>query len=192
MNLGLIPSSPTWVAAAIADLPTLLCDHAHCEKKAAHTALRFIFRYPDAERLVTQLSRLAREELVHFERVLHEMRKRDMRFFSLASSSYAAELFIAAKRPGVSPLVDELLVCALIEARSHVRFERLIEAVDDAELRDFYSDLAEAERRHGNLYIELAQEHAKGALSDQLAELIRKEATIIARPRQPLRMHAGG
>ncbi len=208
MNVSVEPSSQSWVDAAVGDLPTLLCDHAHCEKKAAHTALRFIFRYPENGRLVAQLSRLAREELLHFERVLSEMNRLHLPFRSLASANYAAELFTASRRPRQAPLVlrqaqhervlmrsrlvDELLVCALIEARSHERFERLIGAIDDPALRDFYVDLAEAEARHGELYIGLAEEHAPASIVDRLEELKKIEGTIVARPSQPLRMHAGG
>src|SRR5581483_762802 len=159
----------------------------HCEKKAASTAIRFLFRYPDWPELVGAMSRLAREELVHFERVLKELEARGVAFRALQSANYAQALF-AACRP--QSKVDEMLACALIEARSHERFERLAAVVPDERLRAFYAELGEAEARHGDLYVELARE--QGPVDARLAELIAVEAAIVARPDQPLRMHAGG
>ena len=187
--IAVAPSSESWVASALADLPTLLCDHAHCEKKAAATAVRFLFKYPDWPRLCTQMSRLAREELVHFDRVLAELRARGLPFRALPSSGYAAALFRHARG-----LADELLACALIEARSHERFERLQAAMpaEESRLARFYAELAEAEARHGELYVELAVEAAGGDVSARLAALSAAEGEIVGRPGQPLRMHSGG
>ena len=185
--IAVAPSSDSWVRAACADLPTLLIDHAHCEKKAANTAVRFLFQYPEWPRLCTAMSRLAREELVHFDRVLKELEHRSVPFRALQSGNYASELFQICQSK-----VDQLLACALIEARSHERFERLAAAVPDARLRDFYVELGEAEARHGDIYVELAEEAARKPVTDRLTELTAKEAEIIARPNLPLRMHSGG
>jgi tRNA 2-(methylsulfanyl)-N6-isopentenyladenosine37 hydroxylase len=181
------PTSDAWLAAACADLPTLLVDHAHCEKKAAHTAVRFLFKYPEWPNLVAAMSKLAREELIHFDQVLRELKLRGVPFRALPSAHYAAELFAAAKKLGD---LGELLACALIEARSHERFVRLAEAVPDERLRDFYRELAAAEERHGSIYLDLAAER-HGSIAAALAGLSAREADIIARPGQPLRMHAG-
>jgi tRNA-(ms[2]io[6]A)-hydroxylase len=181
------PSSRAWVEAACADLDTLLVDHAHCERKAAATALRLLSKLP---RQSTALSRLAREELVHFERVVGELGARGRAFAPLPSAGYARALFAAA-RPG--SLVDELLVCALIEARSHERFVHLGDAVGAPRLVALYRELGDAEARHGALYVELADEAARGEdVGARLAALAAREAEIVARPGQPLRMHAGG
>jgi tRNA-(ms[2]io[6]A)-hydroxylase len=198
------PSSDEWVRAACADLGTLLVDHAHCEKRAASTAVRYLFKYPDWPALVLAMSRLAREELVHFERVLKELEARGVPFRGLPSGNYAAALFAVAQRKdrpddARARTVDELLCCALIEARSHERFVRLGAALspEDARLAKFYGELAEAEARHGEIYVELAVEAAGGdavaaAVQARLDELTAAEAEIIARPGQPTRMHAGG
>jgi tRNA-(ms[2]io[6]A)-hydroxylase len=182
------PSSEGWVRAACADIPTLLIDHAHCEKKAASTAVRFLFKYAEWPRLVSAMSKLAREELMHFELVIAELRARGLQLRALQSSGYAAALFECVQ---AGSTVDELLVCALIEERSHERFERLAEAIPDARLCALYAELSEAEARHGNLYLELAEEAAGGSVHARLAELTAREAEIIARPGQPLRMHSG-
>ncbi|HEX6837995.1 MAG TPA: tRNA isopentenyl-2-thiomethyl-A-37 hydroxylase MiaE [Polyangia bacterium] len=189
------PSSPEWVRAAAADLGTLLVDHAHCEKRAASTAVRYLFKYPDWPALVGAMSRLAREELVHFERVLKELEARGVPFRGLPSANYAAELFARVRSDDArARKADELLCCALIEARSHERFVRLGEALPPSEARlvKFYGELAEAEARHGEIYVELATEAAGAPIADRLEQLAAAEADIIARPGQPIRMHAGG
>lgn len=173
---------------ALAALPQVLLDHAHCERKAAQTALKLMARYSDRPRLQAQLSRLAREELVHFERVLRELEARGSSFGPQSSGGYAAALFTEVREPG-----DELLCSALIEARSHERFVRLAAAVEDAPLRSLYEDLLEAEERHGNLYVELWQDIVrKDDLAARLAVLCAREDEIVHRPRQPMRMHSGG
>jgi len=192
------PSSDAWVQAACADLGTLLVDHAHCEKRAASTAVRYLFKYPDWPALVGAMSRLAREELVHFERVLKELEARGVPFRGLASANYAAELFAHVRSDDArARKVDELLCCALIEARSHERFVRLGAALPPAEARlaKFYGELADAEARHGEIYVELATEAAGGdgaGVTARLDALAAAEAEIVARPGQPIRMHAGG
>jgi len=186
------PSTESWVAAACADLPTLLLDHAHCEKKAASTAVRFLFKYPDWPSLVTHMSRLAREELVHFDQVRRELSRRGHGFRALHASNYAAALFALIRKGTVEAKVDEMLVCALIEARSHERFVRLTAAltVEDPTLAAFYDSLGEAEARHGEMYLDLARE--VGDIDQRLGELVLAEAEIVARPDQPIRMHSGG
>jgi tRNA-(ms[2]io[6]A)-hydroxylase len=205
--IALVPTSPSWIEAAVTDLngpsSRLLLDHAHCEKKAAAMALRHIERHALWPRLARRLCRLAREELVHFERVLGELRARKLRFRPLLGPAYGAALFAAVRPTNVKHraaptssqgdrTVDEMLICALIEARSHERFVRLAEAVG-GDLAKLYADLRDAEARHGELYLTLASEAAGGEdLSERLAELTALEAEIIARPGMALRMHAGG
>jgi tRNA-(ms[2]io[6]A)-hydroxylase len=197
-QIPLHPSPPGWIPAALERLDQVLLDHAHCEKKAAATALRIMTRHTDWPGLAGRMSRLAREELVHFERVLEELRRRGVRFVNQPSARYAAALFEAA-RPG--SVVDEMICCALIEARSHERFVLLEQAVGDERLAKLYGDLLEAEARHGDMYLELATEaaatdaaadDAAAVVAARLAELAAHEAQVIARAGQPVRMHAGG
>jgi tRNA 2-(methylsulfanyl)-N6-isopentenyladenosine37 hydroxylase len=204
----LSPTSPGWIAAAVADLaaptPRLLIDHAHCEKKAAAMAMSHVDRHATWPGLARRMSRLAREELTHFERVLDELRARGGRFRGQPASGYGAALMAAVRRPTAPPspdaprswlgdrTVDEMLVCALIEARSHERFSRLAEALAGTRIGSLYADLREAESRHGELYLELAVEAAGGTdVTPRLRELIDHEARVIERRGQPLRMHSG-
>ncbi len=188
--IEVVPTRATWLAAALADLPTVLIDHAHCERKAANTALRFLSKFPDAE--PQRLSRLAREELVHYEQVLRELQHRQIVFGHLPSASYAQALFAAARPSGIERRLDEYLCCALIEARSHERFVRLAAAVDDERLRQLYTSLLEAEARHGELYLELATSLDAAEVGRRLPTLLLHEEAVVHRPGLPLRMHAGG
>lgn len=188
--IAVLPTRPGWLAAALADLPTLLVDHAHCERKAANTALRFMSKFPDADSV--RLSKLAREELVHYEQVVRELQHRGLPFSHLPSASYAQQLFAAARPSGPERRVDEYLCCALIEARSHERFVLLADAVPDERLRDLYRQLLDAEARHGDLYLELAMAVDETDAATRLPTLVRHEDEVVHRPGLPLRMHAGG
>src|SRR5947207_3219211 len=124
--LGLAaPTDPAWAERAIAGLPTVLLDHAHCEKKAASTAVGLIFRYPDKTALIAPLSRLAREELGHFEEVLALLARRGIAYGRLEPSPYAGSLMAIVRDREPLRLLDTLLCCALIEARSCERMQIL-------------------------------------------------------------------
>ena len=193
MSIPLAPTAPSWVAAVMEDLetpaPRILIDHAHCEKKAASTAVGFLFRYPERTAMAQVMSRLAREELVHFEQVLAEVRRRGIIFRNQPGSGYAAALFTAARGP-----VDTMICCALIEARSHERLALLAGAWPDPGLRALYADLCTAEERHGELYLQIAVELAgdPAPVEARVAELAAHEATVILRPGLPVRVHSGG
>src|SRR5438046_481920 len=107
-----------WTVRAMAHLDLILLDHAHCEKKAAATALGLIFRYPEHPALMAPLSRLAREELAHFEEMLRHLSARGLTYQRLPPSPYAAELCRVIRTSEPRKLIDTLLCCALIEARS--------------------------------------------------------------------------
>ena len=185
-------TSPSWVAAASQQTEVILIDHANCEKKAASTAVGFLFRYPERAHLLSALSRVAREELVHFERVLAELGRRGIAFRRLTASAYGAQLYRSVRSWQPAKLVDELLISALIEARSCERFGLLAEAVDDAALQQLYRELGPAEERHTELYVELACEVVpEREVGARLRTLAEREAEIIAAPGAPVRLHAG-
>ncbi len=181
-----------WVERALAGLDELLVDHAHCEKKAAGTALNLIFRYPRHAQLLEPLSRLAREELVHFEQVLALLRGRGVAFASQKPASYAGRLRAATRAHDPERLVDLLLCSALIEARSCERFALLASAVAEPALRDFYAGLHAAEARHHRVYVELAESlAAPDAVCARYRELAAHEAAILEQTPLCSRMHAG-
>jgi tRNA-(ms[2]io[6]A)-hydroxylase len=181
----------TWVERAVADLDEVLLDHAHCEKKAASTAVSLLFRYPGETRLLAPLAALAREELEHFERVLAVLARREVPFRRQVPSPYAGQLLAAARRQEPGRAVDTLLCLALIEARSCERMKLLAEALPGGELRDLYAGLLASEARHYRTYVDLAREVAsEEEVRERQAALAAHEARVLAdQPRLP-RMHA--
>jgi tRNA-(ms[2]io[6]A)-hydroxylase len=183
-------TDPIWTERALARLDDVLVDHAHCEKKAASTALSLLFRYPEQAPLQEPLSRLAREELVHFEQVLALLRERGVRFRHQRPSPYAGRLVAAARSHEPARLLDLLLCAALIEARSCERFRLLADAVPDPTLADFYRGLLASEARHHGVYVELARSVAgEETVRDRLAELAEHEAAVLREMPALARMH---
>ena len=184
-------TSERWVQAVSADLPTLVLDHAHCEKKAASTSLNLIFRYQDKAWLMAPLSAVAREELEHFELVLEVLQRRGWPFTPLEPSSYAGALYRHVRKPEPNRLLDTLLACALIEARSCERMKVLSESLDDAELRALYAGLLESEARHHALYVDLAL-HAfeRDAVFTRLEDLARREVEALEATPDEVRVHS--
>ncbi|MEQ9464292.1 MAG: tRNA-(ms[2]io[6]A)-hydroxylase [Haliea sp.] len=180
-----------WVEWALDHPGLLLVDHANCEKKAASTALNLMYRYVDQPRLLQKLSRLAREELRHFEQVFALMQKRGVAYPQLSASRYAGELRRQVRGSEPGRLVDTLLVGALIEARSCERFAALIPVLD-AELADFYSSLLKSEARHFEDYLGLAAGLATAAeIAGRLAVLRACEAALIESEDSEFRFHSG-
>jgi len=184
------PTPPEWFAEAPRHLETLLVDHAHCEKKAASTALSMLYRYVDRPELLTRLSRLAREELRHFEQVHALMRVRGIGYRHLTSSRYAGGLMAEVRAEEPDRLVDTLLVGALVEARSCERFAGLVEVVP-ADVATLYGDLLAAEARHFTHYLALARRYAEGPLEPRLDALRELEAALVCAPDAEFRFHSG-
>lgn len=181
---------PDWLAQALGALPTILIDHAHCEKKAASTAMSLLFKYPKNQAMLVPLSELAREELEHFEQVLALLRQRGIAFDHLEPSPYAAGLHKAVRK-NEKRLLDTLLCCALIEARSCERMKLLAEGLQDAELAQFYTGLLASEARHHVMYTDLARNYfPDDEVADRLRELARHEAQVLSTPGPEPRLHS--
>ncbi|WP_372747474.1 tRNA-(ms[2]io[6]A)-hydroxylase [Litorivivens sp.] len=185
-----------WLETAVENLSILLIDHANCEKKAASTALNLMYRYVDKPDLLHRMSKLAREELRHFEQVLAIMQQRNIDYVQLSSARYAGGLreYMRTSEPG--KLIDVLIVGAFIEARSCERFARLAPRLDD-ELADFYRSLLRSESRHFLDYLKLAKQYARDAgvsatdVDDRVAFFAAKEAELIQAPDAEFRFHSG-
>lgn len=189
--LRLVSSTPaSWVTRIEANLSDFLLDHAHCEKKAASTALSLIFRYPEHTALIRPLTEVAREELEHFERLLDLIEGRGEQFKRLSPSPYAGRLLSKNRAGEIEKLVDTLLCCALIEARSCERMTLLSEHLSSPELRAFYRELSESEARHFSLYVGLARSvAASDDVSERLDELSKWESEVILSAPAVPRMH---
>ncbi len=185
----LAPTPDAWVEAACARWRELLNDHAQCEKKAASTALALMFTYPEDRRLGTTLSRLAREELRHFEQVQKLMGALEVPFERQRPGRYASGLRSKLRTADPGRKLDLLLTAALIEARSCERF-RLLAPRLPAPLGGFYAQLAQSEARHFGQYLELAQEAAP-QWRRRLEDLAAHEARLATAPDGQLRFHSG-
>jgi len=187
------PTPPEWVAEACGRLPELLLDHANCELKAASTALGFIYRYPDRGRLVHQMSRLAREELRHFEQVRSILSDMSVPFEHVSASRYAGTLRRAVREKEPQRLLDMLLVGALIEARSCERFCALVPHLPE-DIGRFYAGLLASEARHFEHYLNFAREECEldgDTFDTRLAELKTIEAELISSPDAEFHFHSG-
>lgn len=185
-------SSPDWAPRVIAAMDELLLDHAHCERKAAGTAVNLMYRYPDHAALVVPLSELAREELEHFELVVALIRERGGEFKGMRASPYAGQLMSAIRRREPDQMLDTLLCSALIEARSCERMKLLAEdeRLEDDKLRKLYAGLLASEARHHSLYLELCMTYyPEERVRARLAELAAHEAQVIAAAPPWVRMH---
>jgi tRNA-(ms[2]io[6]A)-hydroxylase len=182
-----------WVVEASRRLPELLLDHANCELKAASTALGFLYRYPDRPALAQRMSRLAREELRHFEQVRSIMQDMGIAFDRLSASRYAGELREVVRGQEPYKLLDLLLVGALIEARSCERFARLAPQLPP-KLGKFYAGLLASEARHFEHYIHFARSECgvdDAEIDVRLEELKSIEAALIVTPDPQFRFHSG-
>lgn len=182
-----------WLREASGRLPELLRDHANCELKAASTALGFLYRYPDRTRLAQQMSRLAREELRHFEQVRSIMEDMDIPFERQTASRYAGKLREQVRRDEPDKLLDMLLIGALIEARSCERFAALAPHLPE-KLGKFYTGLLASESRHFKQYIALAKSECEAdeqQIEKRLDELKTIEAALISEPDSQFRFHSG-
>ena len=180
-----------WVEAAVADLPTLLVDHANCEKKAASTAMALIFAYPEDRSLAVALSRLAREELKHFEQVERLMKKLELPYQRMKPGRYASELRKLVRTHEPKRKLDLMIVHALIEARSCERF-RLLAKHLPVEVRELYAQLERSEARHFEMYLTFAErEFDAEEVSQRLEIIAAREAELATSPDTELRFHSG-
>src|SRR5262245_31994089 len=185
------PTHERWLAQVDAHLDEVLIDHAHCEKKAAGTALNLIFHYVEDRQLCREMTAIVGEELEHFHLVLDLLDRRGIRFRRLKPSQYGRKLNDLVRKQEPQRAVDRLLVAGLIEARSCERFQALAEHVADAELAEFYRSLFESEARHHATYTRLAKYFAsEDSVMSRLDELAAAEAEIITRGEELPRMHS--
>lgn len=182
-----------WLQQVDADLDSILIDHAHCEKKAAGTAMSLLFAYSGVLHLCHELPPIVVEELEHFKMVLDLLERRGIPFRPLKPSNYGRQLNELVRRGEPERAIDRLLVASLIEARSCERFSLLRDhiAARDPELAEFYGSLFESEARHHSTYVKLAYHFADpDVVHDRLATLSAAETEIIARGDNLPRMHS--
>lgn len=182
--LGLkLPTDPRWVNVAEKSIEDILVDHAWCEQKAATSCISLIVHHFNRKKLVDVLSPVVKEEWAHFDMVIRELDKRGFDLGKPRKDEYVMKL-IELKIKGGSKeqrLIDDLLVNALIEARSCERFRILSQHISDDSLKDFYHKLMISEAGHYVNFIELAKEYMdEEYVKNRLEEFLIKEAEIVA------------
>jgi tRNA-(ms[2]io[6]A)-hydroxylase len=162
--LGLkLPTDPRWVNLAEKSLEEILTDHAYCEQKATTSCISLIQQYPERTELVEALAPVVTEEWGHFRSVVAEMTRRGLKLGPQRKDEYVNALMQFQKKDGsrTDRLVEKLLVCALIEARSCERFRLLSVHLQEEELRDFYHRFMVSEAGHYRMFIDLARLYGK-------------------------------
>ena len=191
--------TPTgWINSVASNVDVLLIDHANCEKKAANSALSIIFRYVEYPGLIKHMSKLAREELRHFEQVIDLMLDLEVEYKPLSPSRYASALHKEISKEEPYRLIDTLVCAAVVEARSCERFAAVSGEVP-AKIAEFYRFLLNSEARHFRDYIELARSYAKrerrkicGDYVDRRIEVfLDLDIELITRPDEAFRFHSG-
>ena len=182
-----------WLTQVDQSLDEILIDHAHCERKAASTAMNLMNSYTEDRQLCREMTRIVEEELEHFEMVMCVLDQRGIEFRRLAPGPYGKQLNDRIRRGEPQRAVDRLLVASLIEARSCERFRLLAGHVRkrDPELSDFYAGLFESEARHHTTYVQLAAHFAdREIVRARLDQLSCEEAEIIGEGSPLPRMHS--
>ena len=180
-----------WYETASTNIPRLLIDHANCEKKAASAALGLMYRYIEHNDLLQKLSRLAREELRHFEQVLELMMTRKVDYEFVSASDYAKRLREDVRTSEPGRLIDLLICGAIVEARSCERFYGL-RKVMPSDISTLYSKLINSEARHFEDYLEMACNFSSFLeVQERTSSFLETEWILITSPDAKFRFHSG-
>ena len=193
-----IETPASWINSVETNIEVLLIDHANCEKKAANSALSIMFRYVEFPYLIKHMSKLAREELRHFEQVVDLMLDLGVEYKPLSPSRYAATLHKEISKEEPHRLVDALICAAVVEARSCERFSAVSNQVPE-KIGNFYRFLLNSEARHFRDYIHLARAHAKnsrasicdGYVDRRIEKFLDIDRELITQVDQEFRFHSG-
>ncbi|MGG7661739.1 tRNA-(ms[2]io[6]A)-hydroxylase [Dyadobacter sp. BHUBP1] len=181
-TLGLeLPTDPRWTDIASMQIGDVLIDHAYCEQKAASSCISLIVHYPDKALLVETLTPIVAEEWGHFQRVLKELKKRNIPLGRQRKDEYVNQLMqLVTKGDANKMFLDRLLICGLIEARSCERFKLLSENLEDESLQKFYRELMISEAGHYRTFLELAETYVPAEkVRARWKELLHAEAEIM-------------
>src|SRR6266481_6685115 len=172
-----------WLPKVLANLPSVLVDHAHLERKAATTALN-LEKYRDLFPRVEELNAIAIEELQHFQLVLNLLKQRGIPFGQPYPSPWIAGLMKSVRNGQRHQVIDHLICCALIEARSCEKFQILARELEqrDPELARFYGGLVESEGNHYATYLLMARAIDGAETDRRLDWYLDLDASLIREP----------
>ena len=183
--LGLkLATDPRWVNIVESNIEEILTDHAWCEQKAASNAIYIIVNNSEKEELVTEMTRIALEEMEHFQMVHTIIKEKGLVLGRERKDNYVNDLVKFAKKDGSrnDALVERLLFAAMIEARSCERFKVLSENIQDPELAKFYRDLMNSEAGHYTTFLGFAKQYQDNINVDaRWKEWIAYESSIITK-----------
>ncbi|KEY17922.1 tRNA-(ms[2]io[6]A)-hydroxylase [Kaistella antarctica] len=174
-------TDPRWANIAEGNLEEILTDHAWCEQKATTNAITIITMCPEYPEIVTELLKIAQEELEHFQMVHEIIKKRGYQFGRERKDDYVGQLFkFIVQGTRKEYIIDRMLFAAMIEARSCERFRVLTENIKDEELKTFYKDLMISEAGHYTTFIGFARQLGDvEKVNQRWEEWLDYEATII-------------
>lgn len=173
-------TKPEWIVSALSDLPSIISDHAHCEKKAAATGLSLLSTYFDKKEISYSMSDLIEEEISHYRSVINILDKKNLVLKRDSSDEYVKVLVSQVRKNEPERMLDRLLVAGIIEARSCERLQILAENIKDEELKIFYKKLAETEAGHYVTFTKLARLYFdENRVKERVDELADLEADLI-------------
>ena len=177
----LIETNPSWIQAVLSDFDSFLQDHAAAEKKASGMAISMLSHYPDRILLVTKMTDLAIEELIHYREVLRWIHSRGLVTASDTKDLYVLGLRQVIRKETNAFLLDRLLTASVIEARGAERFALIADAIEIPPLKHFYQSLAKSEARHYRLFLDLAQEYFDSSVIElRWKEILDIEAEVVS------------
>jgi tRNA-(ms[2]io[6]A)-hydroxylase len=183
-------SNSGWIGVAKQHLIEVIIDHAHCEKKAAHTGMVMLSKYPEKTELCFAMADLVEEEIGHFRSVMQILERRNEKLTPDKGDEYARSLFTQLRKDEKHKLLDHLLIAGIIEARSCERLQILAKHIEDEELRKFYKNLADSEAGHYTTFVKLAKiYYDENEVKQRLDELTNYEADIVKRLKNEPTMH---
>ena len=179
-----------WLPRVLGNLPSVLVDHAHLERKAATSALN-LEKYHDLFQRVDELNAIAIEELQHFQLVLELLKRRNIPFGQAYPSAWIRGLMKSVRSGARHQVIDHLICCSLIEGRSCEKFQVLAEALTqvDPELATFYGSLVESEGNHYASYLIMARHIDEAETSRRLEYYLELEAKLILLPNPIAMLH---
>jgi tRNA-(ms[2]io[6]A)-hydroxylase len=179
-----------WIEEALKQEEILLLNHCYLEQCAARNALNLMFRCPDKPDVLVKMSKLAREELRHFEKVHELLTRRGYNYSTMKPSRYAGLLNVEVRKQDPGKLVDQLIVGAFIEARSCERFASLAPHMDE-DIAEFFRSLLKSEARHFRDYLDLAEKYADGPIEERITFFGVIERNAIESFDPQFRFHSG-
>lgn len=179
-----------WLPSVLQQLPEILVDHAHLERKAATTSLN-LEKYPELYPRVDELNAIAIEELQHFQQVLALLKQRGIPFGQPYPSRWIKGLMGSQRSGRREQVIDHLLCCALIEGRSCEKFQVLASALEtrDPELGRFYGSLVESEGNHYATYLLMAKAIDEPETDRRLDYYLDLDAQLVTQPRLHPTLH---